>query len=194
MQIKQPTRTSPCGGLGFREAASRTRWCLLTPSSPGLTGRSSIQRSSDGATKPRRTGFPAFAGDDNRSCTANGAISQPKLLLIGARPRIGGAIAGAESAGRGVIQTPVDAIAERRPRRRRVALWRQRIHLRWHRDFDPWRRRRWRHRRVELRTARRDHLRRSGARKHDCGYSGCDDHALCVFHRGYVVIPSPKRK
>src|SRR5690348_13349350 len=68
--------------------------------------------------------------------------------LICARPRIGGALVRSQPAGRGIIETALDPIAERRPRRGRVALLGRRIHLRYDRDFDP---RRWRrswHRRI----------------------------------------------
>src|ERR1700686_1561977 len=63
---------------------------------------------------------------------------------VGAVAGIGGAIAGAEAGGRGVIETAADPVAERWAWRRRIIRARRCIHLRDHgrRNLRRWRRRR----------------------------------------------------
>src|SRR5215208_7399495 len=113
--------------------------------------------------------------------------------LICATKRVSPALVRAEPTGGGVIQALGYPVAERRTRRRRIALGRRRVHLRHHRNLDLRRWRRCGDWRVKLRAARRNNLRRSGVCDQDRGYQGAEDDR-CVFHKAYVVIALASRK
>jgi hypothetical protein len=117
--------------------------------------------------------------------------TEPTLPAVGAAPRIDLAVARAKPGRRTFLQASGDLVAER-GRRLLNALARRRIHLRHHRHFDLWRRRRRRQWRIEPRSAGRDDdLRRCCADKHGGKQNGCD---RSLSHREYVVMPRENRK
>jgi len=64
----------------IRPRFARTGWLAMTnphPSSSGLTGRSSIPETNAQTERPRRTGSPAFAGDDIGGCCSRFLKTRP---------------------------------------------------------------------------------------------------------------------
>src|SRR5213076_2644842 len=76
------------------------------------------------------------------------------IVAIGATARIGRTPARLHPRGSRLVEAPDHPVAERGPRRRPIIIARRRIHLRHFGHFDLGRWRRWRWRRIELRSTR----------------------------------------
>src|SRR5882672_10120902 len=120
-------------------------------------------------------------------------LVQSPTWKLGAVSRIGRASAWTDPGCGGFVEAIVDPVAERTSRRRLKGLARRRIQLRDRGRLDSgrWRRCGWR--RVKLRGARQQRLRRRGIRGDQRQRQRADKDRR-MFHEGYVVIPPGNRK